>query len=50
MIKKNDDSLANPSGTTNGWSEVAREDNKNERLRPVICDDDPERKHFIIIC
>ena len=40
----------NPSGTTNGWSEVAREDYEDVRMRPVICDDDKNRKHFILIC
>jgi hypothetical protein len=39
----------NPSGTSNGWSKVARE-NDNGRMRPVQCDDDPNRKHFIVIC
>lgn len=40
----------NPAGTTNGWSEVARENNKDEKMRPVKCDQDKNRKHFIVIC
>ncbi|MFA5153698.1 MAG: hypothetical protein WC554_14150 [Clostridia bacterium] len=40
----------NPSGTRNGWSTVVRENHKDKRLRPVICDDDKNRKHFILIC
>lgn len=40
----------NPSGTRHGWSQVAREDYKIENARPVVCGDDPNRKHFILIC
>jgi hypothetical protein len=40
----------NPSGTSNGWSTVAREDHEDERMRPVTCDGDENRKHFILIC
>lgn len=46
----------NPSGTRNGWSEVARENNEDEKLRPVDCGDNDlfnnisPRKHFIVIC
>lgn len=40
----------NPSGTSNGWVEVAREDYKDENLRPVMCGDYENRKHFILIC
>ena len=45
----------NPSGTSNGWSEVIRvadEDNmfKNANKLPVRCDDNPERMHFLILC
>ena len=41
----------NPAGTRNGWSEVARENNEDENLRPVDCDDNvSSRKHFIVIC
>ena len=40
----------NPAGTTAGWGEVARENYEDERLRPVDCDDYPDRKHFILIC
>lgn len=42
--------VENPSGTRNGWSKVAREDYENENARPVVCADDPNRKHFILIC
>jgi len=40
----------NPSGTSNGWSEVARENYEDPRMRPVRCDDNIDRKHFIVIC
>ena len=40
----------NPAGTRNGWMTVARDNEEDSRLRPVSCDDDPNRKHFIIIC
>lgn len=40
----------NPAGTRNGWVRVARENEEDERLHPVICDNDPNRKHFILIC
>lgn len=40
----------NPSGTSNGWCEVAREDHEDPRMRPVICEDNKNRKHFILIC
>lgn len=39
----------NPSGTTNGWMEVARVDSEYAP-GPVRCKDDPERTHFIVIC
>ena len=38
--------LDNPSGTQNGWSEIA----KDEPWAPVGCSDDPNRKHVIAIC
>lgn len=40
----------NPSGTRNGWTEVARENYEDETMRPVICGDNKNRKHFILIC
>lgn len=40
----------NPAGTRNGWSTVTREDHENEKIRPIICADDKNRKHFILIC
>ena len=40
----------NPSGTANGWSEVARENHEDEKMRPVTCENDKNRKHFILIC
>ena len=40
----------NPAGTTNGWVKVAREDHEREDARPVICEDHPNREHFIVIC
>ena len=40
----------NPSGTSNGWSEVAREDHEDERMRSVACEDDGSRTHFMLVC
>lgn len=45
----------NPSGTSNGWSEVLRNaDNdsmfKTKSKLPVTCGDDPNRTHFIVLC
>ena len=47
----------NPAGTERGWTQVAREDYKDSRMRPVDCEDnkllndeDHQRKHFILIC
>jgi hypothetical protein len=35
----------NPSGTTNGWGKVER-----ENPAPVHCMDNPERLHLIVFC
>ena len=40
----------NPSGTEAGWGIVCREDDEQENRRPVICEDNSERRHFILIC
>ena len=46
----------NPSGTSLGWCDVIREDNrdsifgKGEKLKPVTCLDNPSRKHFLVAC
>lgn len=45
----------NPSGTSNGWCEVIREDYASdfwpaEKMRPVVCADDPQRLHFMVGC
>lgn len=45
----------NPSGTSNGWAEVVRfadEENifKTENKLPVVCADDEERRHFVVLC
>lgn len=37
----------NPSGTSNGWSCVVRDD---DRLKPVQCEDHPDRQHLILVC
>jgi len=48
--------LENPSGTSNGWVRVIREDEPAddfwhlEKMVPVVCGDDPTRKHFILVC
>ena len=40
----------NPSGTSNGWSEVIRDDKEHPNSNPVQCEQHPDRKHFIILC
>jgi len=40
----------NPAGTRNGWRKVARDNEEDEKLRPVKCEQYSNRKHFIIIC
>lgn len=43
----------NPSGVT-PWSEVLREDStcggRVFRTAPVLCEDDPARRHFLVSC
>jgi hypothetical protein len=41
----------NPSGTTNGWTKVIR-DNKDDpdNFVPVVCGDFPERLHILVAC
>ncbi len=40
----------NPSGTTNGWMDVVRDDKEEPMRNPVQCEDYPERLHFIVDC
>lgn len=45
----------NPAGTTMGWTTVIREVDENsifkgENKLPVVCDDDPDRLHFLVLC
>ena len=40
----------NPSGTTNGWSKVVRNDKEHPNCNPVKCDDDSSRLHFLVNC
>lgn len=42
----------NPSGTRGGWRTVVRtmKDLAIEKSLPMICDDDNERLHFIVLC
>lgn len=40
----------NPSGTRNGWSYVFREDHERENQRPVQCQENKDRLHFIVGC
>jgi hypothetical protein len=45
----------NRSGTSNGWSEVLRVAEpesmfKDENKLPVTCSDNPDRKHFLVLC
>ncbi len=39
----------NPSGTSLGWCEVIRSNNKHGQ-GPVRCNDDPERLHLLLVC
>lgn len=36
----------NPSGTTNGWMRTIRSGDGS----PVVCADDPERLHILVVC
>lgn len=46
----------NPSGTSKGWCKVIRENEEPdefwpiEKLKPVKCDDNDGRKHFMVAC
>ena len=45
----------NPTGTTNGWSDVVRTVDESNPFRtankmPIACDDDPSRLHFVVLC
>ncbi len=47
--------IENPSGTSNGWSTVVRDNNLEDmdltpNCAPVACEDDPDRLHFLVIC
>ena len=36
----------NPSGTSNGWMEIIKEDPG----KPVVCGDDDSRTHYLLAC
>lgn len=43
----------NPSGTSNGWVTICRNSEPHEFWRntmPMICKDDPGRRHFLVAC
>jgi hypothetical protein len=40
----------NPSGTSNGWSEIIRGSIEHPKRNPVRCADNPERWHLIVTC
>jgi len=42
----------NPSGTSNGWNRVIREPEGDieQNKRPVVCEDDSDRLHFMVVC
>ena len=40
----------NPSGTTNGWAKVERNNVEYPKRNPVVCDQDADRLHLIIDC
>ena len=37
-----------PSGTRHGWNKVIRD--PEDELRPVVCQEDPNRLHLIVQC
>jgi hypothetical protein len=39
----------NPSGTTNGWSEVVRVE-EDYKPAPIQCADHADRLHYVILC
>lgn len=40
----------NPAGTSGGWAVVCRENGPWGEIAPVVCDDNPDRLHFIVMC
>ena len=40
----------NPSGTTNGWGRVIRDDTENPKMNPTRCADDENRTHLLLVC
>ena len=38
----------NPAGTSKGWMEVVRENEPDEAMRPIACDEYPGRKNFLV--
>ena len=39
--------IKHPSGTKHGWVEVKR---SGEEEAPVVCKENPQRMHFIVVC
>ena len=40
----------NPAGTESGWVIVVRETAGDPAMRPVVCADDPARRHVLVMC
>lgn len=40
----------NPSGTSNGWCSVVRDDKEHPQANPVVCSEHPDRRHFLVAC
>lgn len=40
----------NPSGTTNGWAIVVRDDKEHPQCNPIPCAQEKERVHFMVMC
>lgn len=40
----------NDPGTEHGWCAVIRETHEEPKARPITCDDDPARTHFLVTC
>lgn len=41
----------NPAGTSNGWTCVIRDaEREGPKCVPAQCADDPERMHFLVTC
>lgn len=40
----------NPAGTSNGWTTVVRDNEKEPDLNPKVCSDHSDRLHLLVVC